>query len=173
MYITLIAIWAMWIMSVAFLATSGQASVDKLTGYVSTDQYSHWWAYLVQLFGIIWLTEVVTACHQFMLSAATARYYFYRDKKNFGRGKIIKNIILGFDYSFENFEKYDISDNYTKPDNYRLKSKNGSAVTRSLKSYTMTSNFKKVICTSSDLTEIKYYSHKSKMQRHVVLKNVC
>ena len=87
MYVSLIFIWGLWLMSVAFLATSGTINVEPGTGYVTTDNQDYWWAYLIQVFGIIWLTEIVTACHQFMLSAATARYYFYREKKDFGRGK--------------------------------------------------------------------------------------
>jgi len=84
MYITLMALWSAWVLSVAFLATSGSIVVDQATGYVTTDSRNFWWAYLIQIFGVIWLTEVVVACHQFMLSAATARYYFYREKQDFG-----------------------------------------------------------------------------------------
>ena len=88
MYIALLGIWGVWVVSVAFLATAGKLEVDGLTGFVTTSNIDFWWAYLIQIFGIIWLTEVVTACHQFMLSAATARYYFYRDKSQFDRGKV-------------------------------------------------------------------------------------
>ena len=38
MYITLMALWSAWVLSVAFLATSGSIVVDQATGYVTTDR---------------------------------------------------------------------------------------------------------------------------------------
>ena len=38
MYITLMALWSAWVLSVAFLATSGSIVVDQATGYVKTDR---------------------------------------------------------------------------------------------------------------------------------------
>ena len=42
-----------------------------------------WWAFLIMVFGVIWVTEVVVACHQFMLSSAVSRYYFCVPKHSF------------------------------------------------------------------------------------------
>merc|ERR1711935_1320669 len=55
MYFTLLLIWSLW---------AGSAA-------------------LIQVFGVIWLTEVVVACHQFMLSSAVSRYYFCMPKGDF------------------------------------------------------------------------------------------
>lgn len=90
MYIALISLWSLWSFSLAFLASSGEQTVDQSTGYVTTNNNKNlWWAYLIQIFGVIWLTEVVFACHQFVLSSAVASYYFARDKKQFERGNPI------------------------------------------------------------------------------------
>ena len=94
MYIALISIWSLWAFSLAFLASSGEQTVDPSTGYVTTNNNKDlWWAYLIQIFGVIWLTEVVFACHQFVLSSAVACYYFTRDKKRFERGKEVVNLL--------------------------------------------------------------------------------
>jgi len=82
MYFTLILIWSLWAMSVAFLASAGDVTYDA-GGYVTINQTDLWWAYLIQAFGIIWVTEVVVACHQFMLSSAVSRYYFCMPKSEF------------------------------------------------------------------------------------------
>ncbi|CAG5106405.1 Oidioi.mRNA.OKI2018_I69.chr1.g2827.t1.cds [Oikopleura dioica] len=95
MYIALISLWSLWSFSLAFLASSGEQSVDPSTGYVTTNNNKDlWWAYLIQIFGVIWLTEVVFACHQFVLSSAVASYYFTRDKKRFERESPLLTAVL-------------------------------------------------------------------------------
>ena len=82
MYFTLILIWSLWAMSLALIASAGEVTYDA-GGYVTINQTDLWWAYCIQVFGVIWLTEVVVACHQFMLSSAVSRYYFCMPKTEF------------------------------------------------------------------------------------------
>ena len=83
MYVTLILIWTMWAFSIAFLSSSGE--IQYLAGgYVKLNRNDLWWAFLIMVFGVIWVTEVVVACHQFMLSSAVSRYYFCVPKHSFG-----------------------------------------------------------------------------------------
>merc|ERR1711935_512783 len=79
MYFTLLLIWSLWAGSVALIASAGEVTYDA-GGYVTINQTDLWWAYLIQIFGVVWLTEVVVACHQFMLSSAVSRYYFCMPK---------------------------------------------------------------------------------------------
>lgn len=83
-FFLLILFFVYWVIILAFLSTAEKPSVDQY-GYVKYTEHElvsyFWWYHIV---GLIWISEYIIACQQFVISGAVARWYFTRNKKKLG-----------------------------------------------------------------------------------------
>ncbi|XP_076441381.1 choline transporter-like protein 1 isoform X2 [Babylonia areolata] len=80
----LILFFIYWIIILAYLCTAEKASVDPM-GYVRYTEHQlvtyFWWLHIA---GLLWVSQFIIACQQFVVSSAVARWYFTRNKRRLG-----------------------------------------------------------------------------------------
>lgn len=98
-FLILFAFFIYWIAIMAYIATMGTPSANYTKGFVAV-QYTpeglakhFWWIHLI---GLIWTSEFILACQQFVIAGAVALWYFSVDKKTVDCpiGKSICHLIL-------------------------------------------------------------------------------
>ncbi|XP_072031971.1 choline transporter-like protein 1 isoform X2 [Amphiura filiformis] len=81
----ILAVFFIYVAAVfVFISATGHPTVMNDTGYVTYDPPSpvrhFWWYHAV---GFIWTAEFILACHQFVIAASVADWYFTREKKKY------------------------------------------------------------------------------------------
>lgn len=80
-FLLLMAFFFYWVIILAYLATSEKHLFNNETGhidYVEHETVSYFWWY--HLIGLIWTSEFIIACQQFVVSGTVATWYFSRDR---------------------------------------------------------------------------------------------
>ncbi|KAL8598964.1 hypothetical protein ACOMHN_006774 [Nucella lapillus] len=80
----LLLFFVYWVIILAYLCTAERASVDPL-GYVRYTEHElvsyFWWFHIA---GLLWLSQFIVACQQFVVTSAVAQWYFTRNKRRLG-----------------------------------------------------------------------------------------
>ncbi|KAK7508117.1 hypothetical protein BaRGS_00000356, partial [Batillaria attramentaria] len=83
-FFLLILFFVYWVIILAFLSTAEKPTVDQY-GFVKYTEHElvsyFWWYHIV---GLVWISEYIVACEQFVISSTVARWYFTRNKKRLG-----------------------------------------------------------------------------------------
>jgi len=98
-FVVLFAFFVYWVFVLGFIGTAGYPSANYEKDFVSVDYIlegvsSHfWWIHLI---GLIWTSEFILACQQFVIAGTVVFWYFTRNKKTLSCpiGKSICRLIL-------------------------------------------------------------------------------
>ncbi|KAK2159127.1 hypothetical protein NP493_1746g00015 [Ridgeia piscesae] len=98
-FLILMLFFVYWIIIYAYMSTAGAAQADytkefNSVVYRKSDLVHYmWWYHLIAL---IWISEFILACQQFIIASTVASWYFTRDKSHLGNpiSKSICHLIL-------------------------------------------------------------------------------
>ncbi|KAI0214390.1 Choline transporter-like protein 1 [Lamellibrachia satsuma] len=98
-FLILMLFFVYWIIIYAYISTAGAAEANyekdfRSVIYKKSDLVRYMWWY--HLIGLIWISEFILACQQFIIANTVASWYFTRDKSHLGNpiSKSICHLIL-------------------------------------------------------------------------------
>ncbi|XP_025111130.1 choline transporter-like protein 1 isoform X2 [Pomacea canaliculata] len=77
-FILLILFFVYWVIILAYLSTAEKPNVDHLgfVRYTEHELVSYFWWY--HIIGLVWVSQFIVACQQFVVSGAVGQWYFSR-----------------------------------------------------------------------------------------------
>lgn len=98
-FVALFIFLVYWVWILAYIATLGTPAASRKFGFDSVEYKldafpkQFWWIHVI---GLIWTSEFILACQQFVIASAVANWYFCHDKKRLScpLGGAVNTLIL-------------------------------------------------------------------------------